>query len=619
MSISNQIDYLYDGVQYSKQYKRIIKWCTDPNDPSASIPKEVAFPMDIDEMMQDLDTMEIRIKIKFIPVSKDLSCIKYLETDSATISDANTIISLSKYGLDVNGKNKFDLISYFRRRREVKSLCYQHKTLGFSWYKEKAYFKHHQTLGLKMLKDFSCESNYKGNYNITPTGSFREWKCVIQEYVLTHPTLELALILGFSASLVGYIGNTLGLESFLFHIFGDSSTGKTTACYVATASYGSPNTRQNGLISSWNATANALYVKISNNHGVPIVFDECSLAKFNDFTSVIYSIGEGREKDRMTVELDLRDTRTWMTSVISTGEKSLFEGSKSNTGLKARLIEFENVQWTDNANQSEAIKKGLSENFGHAWKPFVEHLLNFSVTDLEQQLDEKVQEANSMLPKSQITDRLAKKVGILFLTIDLCEDALGFELQKNAIKELIVEHVSQNINTSDIAAKAYLDLMEYITANHQHFERKHSIGKVDAGFLPVSSYYGRLTFSKNRSADLTEVEILTTKFTDILGKVYGYESPKTIISEFKKRGWLDCENGKTFRKRKLNGINSQSVHVIKVPIVNATLGINGIDVTDKTLTSDILGKETDVNLLNQLENLNDFLSVEEDLDDFCII
>ena len=245
MSSNEHLDYLYGGVHYSKKYKRIIKWCPDPEDSEKLIPKEVAMPMDVDKMMQDLDSGEIKVKIKFIPVSTNQTCMKYLDTDVGTISDANTIVNLSKYGLDVNAKNKFDLIGYFRMKRKSKPIFYQHKTLGFSWYEEKPYFKHYQTLGLKRLKQFSCESEYKGSYNLKPTGSFEAWKHIIQEHVLTHPTLELALILGFSAPLVGYIGNGLGLESFLFHIFGDSSTGKTTACYVATASFGSPNTREN--------------------------------------------------------------------------------------------------------------------------------------------------------------------------------------------------------------------------------------------------------------------------------------------------------------------------------------------------------------------------------------
>lgn len=616
---SSGVRTIYDNVEYSSLYKAVIKWIRSPEDPTQEFPVKIAGPMQVVSTIEEIDTDNVSVEICFKVVSNQQGNAKRIITTLDTISSANLIESLAKQGLDVNSKNKHDLITFFRSNREGKPLYLRHKTLGFAWYNGKPYFKHYQTIGFKALKKCSHESKYEGMFNITPTGSLEGWKSIIRNHVLTNPTLELALILGFSASLVGYIGNALGLESFLFHIFGDSSTGKTTACYVATASYGSPNTRQNGLISSWNATANALYGKISNNRGVPIVFDECSLAKFNDFTGVIYSIGEGREKDRMTVELDLRDTRTWMTSVISTGEKSLFEGSKSNTGLKARLIEFENVQWTDNANQSEAIKKGLSQHFGHAWKPFVEHLLNFSQTELEQQLDEKVQEATSMLPKSQITDRLAKKVGILFLTIDLCEDALGFKLQKKAIKEHIVEHVSQNINTSDIATKAYFDLIEYITIHHQFFERKWAVGKNDVGSSTMGSYYGRLTFSGIRSNDLKEVEILTTKFTDILGKEYGYESPKTIISEFKKRGWLDCEKGKTYRKRMVNGIKNQNVHVIKVPVVNATLGINQIDVIDKTLTSDSLVNPNEVDVLNQPKKLNDSFLVEENFDDFWIV
>lgn len=607
---------IYDNLEYSSVNQGVIKWVKDPNDPKKEYALKIAGPMGILRTVEDIDSNTVSVEIWCQIIGNAVSGKKKITTSLDTISSANQIESLAKQGLDVNSKNKQDLISFFRASRENKPVCLIHKTLGFGRYKGNAYFKHYRTLGLQKLKNSSAESMYDGMFNIKPKGSFAGWKNIVEKHVLTHPSLELALILGFSASLVGYIGSDLGLESFLFHIFGDSSTGKTTACFVATASFGSPNTRDNGLITSWNTTANALYGKISNNYGIPIVFDECSLAKFNDFTSFIYSIGEGREKERMTVELELRAIRTWMTSVISTGEKSLFEGSKANTGLKARLIEFSNVQWTENAIQSESIKQGLGENFGHAWEPFVKKLLSFSVNQLQDQLEVKVQEASSMLPKSQITDRLAKKVGMLFLTMDLCEDALEFKLQKQAIKELIIKHVSTNIHTSDIAKKAYLDLMQYITINHQFFERKHAIGKINLDYRPDCSYYGRLTFSSNMPGDLVEVEVLTSKLSDILEGVYGYESTKTIIAEFKKRGWLDYESGKTYRKRRLNGINTR-VYVIKVSIINTELGLNEIDVQKETSKLEFLNIDNESNLFDGIEDLNDLVPSRDNLDDFA--
>ena len=613
---SNSIGTIYNYVEYSARDKGVIKWVQDPNDPTTQNAVKIAAPMGVIGTFEEIDSEDVLVKIWCQIVSNCSMPVKEIITSLDILSSANLIESLAKYGLDVNSKNKHDLIAYFRASREDKPLYFKHKTLGFGFYEEKPYFKHHQTLGFKQLKKSPSESRYDGKYNISPAGSFSAWRSIIEKHVLTHPALELALVLGFSAPLVGYVGNALGLESFLFHIFGNSSIGKTTACFVATASFGSPNTKESGLITSWNATENALYGKISNNHGIPIVFDECSLAKFNDFTNLIYSIGEGREKDRMTVELNLRDTRTWMTSVISTGEKSLFEGSKENTGLKARLIEFSNVQWTETAAQSEAIKKGLGGNYGHAWKPFVEKLLDLSINELQTRLDAKTQEASSLLPKSQITDRLAKKVGLLFLTMDLCEEALGFKLQQQAVKDLIVEHVSKNIKTSDIAAKAYLDLIQYITSNNHSFERKKLVRKVEVSISPSSGYFGRLTFSPDKGGVLEEVEILTSKLDYILKEVYGYESSKIIISEFKKRGWLDCERGKTYRKRKVNGITNQ-VYVIKVPVANAELGLNSIDIEERS-TFQLNDNEPDLFDGIELDNLTSPEDDSDDLSDFEI-
>lgn len=329
--MSQKIKTLYDDVFLNKE--GVVKQYTNP-DGGVTLLK-VAEPCQVESSIENIDTGEVSVKLRYKTVG-EIATIQTLVTPAETISSTNKIEILANNGLDVNGENKKILICYLRKSREKAPYRYQHNKVGFSRYHNQLIFKHQESVGLQNIKGIKEESHYVGPLNIKPMGSYDNWLETIKDYVLGNPALELALILGFSAPVIGYIGDQLGIESLFFHIYGNSSSGKTTACFIATASFGSPNTREGGLIQSWNTTMNALQATIADNRGVPMVFDECSMSNVSDYTNLIYSIGEGREKARMGADLELRKSRTWMTTILSTGEMSLLEKANKNIGLKAR-------------------------------------------------------------------------------------------------------------------------------------------------------------------------------------------------------------------------------------------------------------------------------------------
>ncbi|MCE3338431.1 DUF927 domain-containing protein, partial [Staphylococcus aureus] len=67
------------------------------------------------------------------------------------------------------------------------------------------------------------------------------------------------------------------------------STGKSTAAALAVSVAGNPTKGNETLFRSWNATRNALEGYLSNNYGIPIVFDELSSTTLRDTTGLLYS------------------------------------------------------------------------------------------------------------------------------------------------------------------------------------------------------------------------------------------------------------------------------------------------------------------------------------------
>ena len=78
------------------------------------------------------------------------------------------------------------------------------------------------------------------------------------------------------------------------------------------------------------------------------------------------------------------------------------------------------------------------------------------------------------------------------------------------------------------------------------------------------SCYGQLVYSDTTKQSLKEVVVSTQVINQTLEKSYRFHSGSGVMKQFKNRGWLSCEQDKTYRKRKING-NQIPVYVINIP------------------------------------------------------
>ena len=214
-------------------------------------------------------------------------------------------------------------------------------------------------------------------YDLTPKGTFDNWFNMYLEEVKGSLLLELAVVFGISALVTSFLKHKHDVEfaGIIFSFTGQSSTGKSTAAALAVSVAGNPTKGNETLFRSWNATRNALEGYLSNNFGIPIVFDELSSATFKDTTGLLYSITEGQGRQRSNVHGEVKTPKNWGTSVISTSEYSIFNDSAQNDGLRVRTIEI-NEQFTTNASNADNIKIAVAVNYGHVLPLVAKYLIN---------------------------------------------------------------------------------------------------------------------------------------------------------------------------------------------------------------------------------------------------
>ncbi len=204
-------------------------------------------------------------------------------TTTREIFNEKNIMLLTEKGADVRADNYKKIVAFLQQQEQtIQQTHYLHTALGWNQSGDELVYYHYHSLSGKTIREPSgtvrdsrvkeVASLYNGPLAIQPTGTFEVWKETIQQQVLGRPALEFALVYGFTAVVNSLLSKYRPLDVLLVHIFGDSSTGKTTASRLAISSFGKPSA--DGLLKNWNATFNALMKVIAHTHGVPIVLDE---------------------------------------------------------------------------------------------------------------------------------------------------------------------------------------------------------------------------------------------------------------------------------------------------------------------------------------------------------
>lgn len=168
----------------------------------------------------------------------------------------------------------------------------------------------------------------------TVSGSLKEWQNEIARYAAGNSCLLLALGTALAAPLLAITGEQNGG----FHIYGDSSDGKTTAALVALSVFGNPQT----LKMTWRGTdlgfSNAA---LARNDGL-LVLDEIGEANPKTISKTAYSVINGKSKIQGAKDGGNRISQEWRILLFSTGEYSLNAymtqtGEKWEAGQAVRL------------------------------------------------------------------------------------------------------------------------------------------------------------------------------------------------------------------------------------------------------------------------------------------
>ena len=376
-------------------------------------------------------------------------------------------------------------------------------------------------------------------YDLTPKGTFDNWYNMYLEEVKGSLLLELAVVFGISALVTSFLKHKHDVEfaGIIFSFTGQSSTGKSTAAALAVSVAGNPTKGNETLFRSWNATRNALEGYLSNNFGIPIVFDELSSATFKDTTGLLYSITEGQGRQRSNVHGEVKTPKNWGTSVISTSEYSIFNDSAQNDGLRVRTIEI-NEQFTTNATNADNIKKAVALNYGHVLPLVAKYLINRE-DEVIQWFYKEVDwfEAKLKDDKSNTGNRMFKRYAVITTSAKILGRVLATDIDIAKIRGYFIDYHAHTVSERSLADKAIEVITQFVAQNRGKFSD-------DKALKNMIENYGLIALKDG----YIEVKIIASVFKNMLTENH-FQDVNNVVNALRDKGFILADRGRQTTKR----------------------------------------------------------------------
>jgi len=410
------------------------------------------------------------------------------------------------------------------------------------------------------------------NHNPTK-GTREEWTANVATLCRGNTLLIMAICISFASVLL----RLLKIESGGYHIYGESSTGKSTTLYVAASVHGDPEPPE-----SWRTTSNGAEARAKRCNDALMILDELHQSTPGEAGDASYMIMNGKGKQRANVLGDARNVAEWRVNCLSSGEVAYAEfiksgGGNSRAGQEVRMVDiaadmelgmgiFEDIHGAkDSHTFAEQLKKASSDYYGTAIRPFLERLV-LNMAQLEPAFAEtKEQFFKDFVPEgsSGQVQRVASKFAVAALAGEMATSMglTGWEEDEayNAVGCCFTRWLSTRGTTGQQEAEKAIEQIQNFLRRHglSRFVPIHDIG----GFKlkhPDRQVQNQAGFRLEKTDGTYEYMVFPESFTREMCKgLVSKTATKTLVD----RGYLKVErDGKPQVRRRLPGMDQARVY-----------------------------------------------------------
>jgi len=209
----------------------------------------------------------------------------------------------------------------------------------------------------------------------TPKGDRRVVKATIQHFTKQGRFASDSIVLSaFAGPLMEFIADSSAVLSF---VSAKSGSGKSTAMELAQAVWGSPKDAMNQL----DDTYASVLKKLAYLKHIPAYWDE--IKSGNDvqrLVRTIFQLTGGKERGRLTANIELRDVGSWNTMLVTASNESLASHasfvSKDSEAGRARVFEVTVPTITEDERDPliGQLMIRVRKNYGHLGQEYAAYL-----------------------------------------------------------------------------------------------------------------------------------------------------------------------------------------------------------------------------------------------------
>lgn len=431
-----------------------------------------------------------------------------------------------------------------------------------------------------------CETKY----DLQPKGTFEGWWQMYLDEVKGNLLLELAVVFAVSSLVTAFLKAKHEVEfpGTIFSFMGNSSTGKSTAAALAVSIAGNPNKGRDTLFRSWNGTRNALESFLADSFGIPSVLDELSSATFRDTSGLLYGLSEGQGRQRANRDGDVKEPRHFGTSVISTAEHSIFKDASANDGLRARCIEISEA-FTTSADNADAIKKGISANYGHVMPLVAVYLLN-----REHEVIKWFHKEHDWFKKqlknetNNVGIRMFKRYATITTSARILERVIAIPIDLDAVREYLVSYHADSVSERSLADKAIDTITQFVAQNRGKFSE-------DSKLSTIVENYGLIELKD----DHIQVKMLKDVFKHMLEENQ-YQDVQNVVNSLRDKGHIQSDRNRKTTKRSIKDATGKSKTIVfyHLKLDKELAPIFGLSSNTETFTPPKFDDNTNPDLLN---------------------
>lgn len=426
-------------------------------------------PFFISQSFLNVDTNQFQYELQYLIQDR-----KGTQKISASILSPYKISDLTNYGIIVASAPQ-KVIEYLNYQINCAPIQNTHSYIG--WKKnqlDRLTFRLNRSYGDSELSLLAEDSIFK----TSTKGVFEEWKQMIVNNVLDS-NLEIALCVGFSSIILGYLSVTdkPDIGSLIINFYGQSTSGKTTALHLINSIYANPVE----AIYSFSATQNALLAILNENKGVVTTIDELSASKSNDLSELLYQMGQGQSRLRLSSASTLNQQFRFNTVIATTSEIPMSRYLNSNQGLHMRYLELTSDKgWTKNGEVADAIKLKCSQCYGVASDTFMTKLFKHEkgVHYISEVYSSAYTELLEKLPDTEFKTRIGASYAIIYTSAILIKELLNIDITVEKVRDFLVETEKVALDKrGEIPNDLYDKLVTYTLSHPNLFHIKDSYSR----------------------------------------------------------------------------------------------------------------------------------------------